>query len=220
MSDTGWRPWLPEGIAALMVLAIGFTEAVLTWAMTGGRMEGFAQALAIAFAVGMCRRAPGAALGLVWGLGLFHVLFGAPIMLIEFALTAVFFACAVSTARTPAATRPATATPARTYETTARRRSRRARSASRWACSCASRFLPSSSATRACSSRSRRSASFFARHVRIASAMTSWKISYRVGPPSVAGAPGRGGGTIGRRIRSPAHSFSSTGTISPSGRPT
>ena len=40
MSETGWRPWLPEGIAALMVLAIGFTEAVLTWAMTGGRMEG------------------------------------------------------------------------------------------------------------------------------------------------------------------------------------
>jgi signal transduction histidine kinase len=91
MSETDWRPWLPEGIAALMVLAIGFTEAVLLWAMTGGRTEGFAQALAIAFAVGMCRRAPGAALGLVWGLGLFHVLSGAPIMLIEFALTAVFF---------------------------------------------------------------------------------------------------------------------------------
>jgi signal transduction histidine kinase len=102
MSETGWRPWLPETIAALIVLAIGFTEAVLTWAITGGRTEGFAQslaiafgvgaqALAIAFAVGMCRRAPGAALGLVWALGLFHVLFGAPIMLIEFALTAVFF---------------------------------------------------------------------------------------------------------------------------------
>src|SRR5918997_3676280 len=91
MSETGWRPWLPEAIAALMVLAIGFTEAVLTWAMTGGRMEGFAQALAVAFAVGMCRRAPGAALGLVWGLGLFHVVVGAPIMLIEFALTVVFF---------------------------------------------------------------------------------------------------------------------------------
>jgi signal transduction histidine kinase len=102
MSETGWRPWLPEAIAALMVLAIGLTEAVLTWAVTGGGTEGFAhalamafavgaQALAIAFAVGMCRRAPGAALGLVWGLGLFHVLFGAPIMLIEFALTAVFF---------------------------------------------------------------------------------------------------------------------------------
>jgi signal transduction histidine kinase len=91
MSETGWRPWLPEAIAALMVLAIGFTEAVLTWAMTGGRLYGFGQALAIAFAVGLCRRAPGAALGLVWALGLFHVVTGAPIMLIEFALTAVFF---------------------------------------------------------------------------------------------------------------------------------
>ena len=91
MSETGWRPWLPEGIAAVTVLAIGFTEAVLTWAVTGGRMEGFVPAVAVAFAVAMCRRAPGAALGLVWGLGLFHVLFGAPIMLIEFALIVVFF---------------------------------------------------------------------------------------------------------------------------------
>jgi signal transduction histidine kinase len=91
MSETGWRPWLPEAVAALMVLAIGCTEAVLTWAMTDGRVEGFAQALVIAFAVGMCRREPGAALGLVWGLGLFHVVLGAPIMLIEFALIAVFF---------------------------------------------------------------------------------------------------------------------------------
>jgi signal transduction histidine kinase len=91
MSETGWRPWLPEAIAALMVLAIGFTEALLTWAMTDGRIEGFAQALAIAIAVGMCRREPGAALGLVWGLGLIHVVTGAPIMLVEFALTAVFF---------------------------------------------------------------------------------------------------------------------------------
>ncbi|MEV1167621.1 histidine kinase [Nonomuraea sp. NPDC049784] len=90
MSETGWRPWLPEAIAALIVLAIGSTEAVPTWAMLNGRPEVFAQALAIAFAVGLCRRAPGAALGLVWGLGLIHVI-GVPIMLIEFALTAVFF---------------------------------------------------------------------------------------------------------------------------------
>jgi signal transduction histidine kinase len=91
MSETGWRPWLPEGIAVLIVLAIGFTEAVVFWAMTDGRMDGFTQAVVIAIAVGMCRRAPGAALGLVWALGLVHVRFGAPIMLIEFALTAVFF---------------------------------------------------------------------------------------------------------------------------------
>lgn len=97
MNETGWRPWLPEGIAVLMVLAIGFAEAVLTWAITSG-MQAFAQALATVFvaalAVGMCRRAPGAALGLVWALGVFHVLFGAPIMLTEFALTAVFFGAA------------------------------------------------------------------------------------------------------------------------------
>ncbi|GIE98740.1 sensor histidine kinase [Paractinoplanes rishiriensis] len=86
-----WRSWLPEGIAALVVLVAGCTEAIVAWAMISGRTEGFATALAVAFAVGMCRRAPGAALGLVWMLGLLHVRFGMPIMLTEFALTAVFF---------------------------------------------------------------------------------------------------------------------------------
>ncbi len=90
MNETAWRPYLPEAVAAFVVLAIGFIEAVLTWELSGGA-EGFAQALTVAFAVGMCRRAPGTALGLVWALGLFHVATGAPIMLVEFALTAVFF---------------------------------------------------------------------------------------------------------------------------------
>lgn len=91
MSETGWRQWLPEGIAALTVFAIGLTEAYLTWAITGGRTEGFALAIGVALAVGLCRRAPGAGLGLVWAMGLFHAVIGAPIMLTELALTAVFF---------------------------------------------------------------------------------------------------------------------------------
>jgi signal transduction histidine kinase len=91
MNETGWRPWLPEAIAAFILLAIGFTEAVLTWAMTDGDVHLFAQAVVVAVAVGLCRKAPGAALGLVWALGVLHVVFGAPIMLTEFALTAVFF---------------------------------------------------------------------------------------------------------------------------------
>jgi signal transduction histidine kinase len=74
-----------------MVLVVGLTEAVLIWVATDGRMVGFVQALATAFAVVACRRAPGAALVLVWALGLYQVLSGAPIMLVEFALTAVFF---------------------------------------------------------------------------------------------------------------------------------
>jgi signal transduction histidine kinase len=91
MSETGWRPWLPEAIGALLVLVVGLTEAALTWAVTDGRIDGFTLALATAAAVVTCRRAPGAALAVVWTLGLFHVLSGAPIMLVEFALTAVFF---------------------------------------------------------------------------------------------------------------------------------
>jgi signal transduction histidine kinase len=92
MSETGWRPWLPEAIGAVLVLVVGLTEAALTWAVTDGGIDGFTLALATAAAVVTCRRAPGAALAVVWTLGLFHVLSGAPIMLVEFALTAVFFA--------------------------------------------------------------------------------------------------------------------------------
>jgi signal transduction histidine kinase len=91
MSETDWRPWLPEGAVALTVLTVGFTEAAVFWAMTDGRMELFVQAVAIACAVAMCRRAPAAALVLVWTLGLLHLRFQAPIMLTEFALITVFF---------------------------------------------------------------------------------------------------------------------------------
>jgi signal transduction histidine kinase len=94
MSGTGWRPWLPEAIAALTVFVLAETEAYLTWEMTGRHRAGFALAVGVAAAVGLSRRAPGAALGLVWAMGLLHVLTGAPIMLSEFALTAVFFGCA------------------------------------------------------------------------------------------------------------------------------
>lgn len=94
MSGTGWRPWLPEAVAALVVLTVGFVEAVVFWEITDGRDEGFVQALAIAAAVLLCRREPGAALVPVWALGLFHVRFGVPIMVAEFALVAVFFGAA------------------------------------------------------------------------------------------------------------------------------
>lgn len=92
MSETNWRRLLPEAVTGLVVFAIGFAEALFTWAITGGRLEVFVQALAVAFAVGMCRRAPGAALAIVWWLGLCHVMFHVPIMAVEFALIAVFFA--------------------------------------------------------------------------------------------------------------------------------
>ncbi|GGL02524.1 sensor histidine kinase [Mangrovihabitans endophyticus] len=94
MSETSWRPWLPEAIAVLMVLVVGVTEAVLLSAVAGSLAFGLTQVpqvLVVAGAVGLCRRAPGAALAGVWGLGLLHVMTGAPIMLTEFALTAVFF---------------------------------------------------------------------------------------------------------------------------------
>jgi signal transduction histidine kinase len=90
MSETDWRRWLPDGISALVVFASGLVEAYLTWLITGTK-EGFVLAMGVAAAVGLCRRAPGAALGLVWAMGLVHVVLHAPVMLIEFSLTAVFF---------------------------------------------------------------------------------------------------------------------------------
>jgi signal transduction histidine kinase len=94
MSETDWRPSLPEAIAVAVVVAAGFVEAAVLYAITDGRLDGFVQTLVVAFAVATSRRAPAAGLALVWGLGLLHVRFGAPIMLVEFALTAVFFGSA------------------------------------------------------------------------------------------------------------------------------
>lgn len=91
MSERDWRPWLPEGIAALTVFTIGLVEALLTWTFMDGHKEGFVLAIGVAVAVCLCRREPGAALGIVWAMGIFHVASGAPVMLTEFALTAVFF---------------------------------------------------------------------------------------------------------------------------------
>jgi signal transduction histidine kinase len=95
MSETGWRPWLPETVAALAVLTMGLSEGVVTWAWRGGHVEGIGLALGlpvvVALAVWLCRREPGVALALTWALGLFHVAVGAPVTLTEFALTAVFF---------------------------------------------------------------------------------------------------------------------------------
>lgn len=91
MSETWWRPWLPEAIAALAVFAVGFTEASLTWALTEGARAGFVLAIGVPIAVGLCRRAPGVALGIVWAIGMFHVVRGAPIMVSELALIVVFF---------------------------------------------------------------------------------------------------------------------------------
>jgi signal transduction histidine kinase len=94
MSETWWRPWLPSAIVAFAVFWIGLAEAYLTWADTGVGRSGFVVALGVATAVGLSRRAPGAALAVVWALGMLHVVLGAPIMLIEVTLTAVFFASA------------------------------------------------------------------------------------------------------------------------------
>ncbi|GAA0900112.1 hypothetical protein GCM10009557_76230 [Virgisporangium ochraceum] len=94
MSEIDWRPSLPEAVVALIVIAVGFVEAVVLYAITNGRVDGFAQTLVVAFAVAASRRAPAVGLALVWVLGLLHVRFGVPIMLVEFTLTAVFFGSA------------------------------------------------------------------------------------------------------------------------------
>ena len=98
MSETGWRPWLPEAIAALIVLAIGFAEALLTWAMTSVRPSSRPRgscsrsSLASRSRSGCAAGRPARRWSLVWAVWACpRCASGAPIMLIEFALTAVFF---------------------------------------------------------------------------------------------------------------------------------
>lgn len=93
---TTWRDWAPDATAALFVLFAGLPEAILS--IYGMRLPDatgrLVLVLGIAAAVGLSRRAPGVALGLLWVLGFVQVAGGVPIMIVEVAVAAVFFGTA------------------------------------------------------------------------------------------------------------------------------
>ncbi|WP_210649513.1 sensor histidine kinase [Nocardioides sp. SYSU D00065] len=88
------RAWLPDAALGAAVLLLGLAEA--------SRVKPFWQdwwdlALVvggIATAVGLSRRAPGAALGLVWLVGLAQLVTGTPVLLAQLSIAAVAFGAA------------------------------------------------------------------------------------------------------------------------------
>jgi signal transduction histidine kinase len=93
MSAAAWSRWVPDGIATLFVLVFGLAEGLVSgWAADPGASA--VLVLGTAIGVGFARRAPGAALGILWLLGLFQVASGRPVMLVELAAVAVFFGTA------------------------------------------------------------------------------------------------------------------------------
>ena len=94
MSAAAWRRWVPDGIAAVFVLVFGLAEGLVSGEAATDPAASTVLVLGTVIAVGLARRAPGAALGLLWLLGLFQVASGRPIMLAELAVIAVFFGTA------------------------------------------------------------------------------------------------------------------------------
>ena len=97
MTDAAmWRGWAPDATAALFVLFAGLAES--TRSIYGLRPPHATASLMLvlgtAVAVGLSRRAPGVALGLLWLLGFVQVVDSVPIMLVEVAVAAVFFGTA------------------------------------------------------------------------------------------------------------------------------
>jgi signal transduction histidine kinase len=75
------------------VLLVGLYESATDY-VPGGRLSLVLVAVATAVAVGLSRRAPGAALALVWVTFVLQVLTGAPFMLVQLAVAAVAFGTA------------------------------------------------------------------------------------------------------------------------------
>lgn len=94
MTAAALRRWVPDGVAALFVLVLGLAEGVVSGDVATDPAVSAVLVLGTVIAVGLARRAPGAALGLLWLLGLFQVASGRPIMLAELAVIAVFFGTA------------------------------------------------------------------------------------------------------------------------------
>ncbi|MEV0053598.1 histidine kinase [Saccharopolyspora shandongensis] len=89
----GWRVWIPEGVAALVVLIAGAVEALISvhYDMFPHRGTAVPIIAGTAVAVGLGRRWPGAALAMVWLIGGYQAVIGPPVLLVQIALAAVVF---------------------------------------------------------------------------------------------------------------------------------
>ncbi|MEU6263654.1 sensor histidine kinase [Saccharopolyspora shandongensis] len=89
----GWRVWIPEGVAALVVLIAGAVETLISVHYNVFPHRGTAVPIiaGTAVAVGLGRRWPGAALAMVWLIGGYQAVIGPPVLLVQIALAAVVF---------------------------------------------------------------------------------------------------------------------------------
>lgn len=91
-----WRNWVPNGLAALVVLLAGVAEVLISvhYNVFPNRGTVAPIVIATAVAVGLGRRWPGVAIALAWLTGLFQIVTGAPVLLVQMALAAVVFGSA------------------------------------------------------------------------------------------------------------------------------
>ncbi|TDD66815.1 hypothetical protein E1262_21020 [Jiangella aurantiaca] len=91
---TDWRAWVPDIAAATIVAFLGLYEAATAWVLPTSRIELVFVAIGTAVAVGLSRRLPAAALGLVWAVCGLQVLLGIDLMLVQLTIAAVAFGTA------------------------------------------------------------------------------------------------------------------------------
>ncbi|TDC49110.1 hypothetical protein E1212_19245 [Jiangella ureilytica] len=91
---TDWRAWVPDVTVAAVVAFLGLYEAATAWVLPGSRVELVFVAVGTAAAVGLSRRLPAAALGLVWAVCGLQLLAGIDLMLVQVTIAAVAFGTA------------------------------------------------------------------------------------------------------------------------------
>lgn len=91
---TDWRAWMPDVAVAAVVAFLGLYEAATAWVLPGSRVELVFVAVGTAAAVGLSRRLPAAALGLVWAVCGLQLLAGIDLMLVQVTIAAVAFGTA------------------------------------------------------------------------------------------------------------------------------
>lgn len=94
MTTADWRAWVPDAVAAAVVATLGLFEAATAMVFPESRISLAFVALGTAVAVGLSRRLPAAALGLVWAVCGLQLLWSVDLMLVQLAIAAVAFGTA------------------------------------------------------------------------------------------------------------------------------
>lgn len=94
MSESTWQRWVPDLLLGLAVFVLGVLEIANRTYITTSEVALGVLALLMGVAVGLSRHAPGAALILVWAIGVAQVAGEVDLLLVEVAIAVVAFGCA------------------------------------------------------------------------------------------------------------------------------